>query len=63
MQYSPQQTPRYANQAKCISICTSMLVYVVQWAIAAYFIKLLSLLEKKKNPEELIWKSRKYPYF
>lgn len=59
MQYSPQQTQHDANQAKCISIHTSMLAYVVQWAIAAYFIRLLSLSEKK-NPEELIWKSRKY---
>lgn len=53
MQYSPQQTQHYANQAKCISIHTSMLAYVVQWAIAAYIIRLLSLSEKK-NPEELI---------
>lgn len=60
MQYSPQQTQRYANQAKCIAIHTSMLAHVVQWVIAAYFIQPLSLLGEKKNPEELIWKSRKY---
>lgn len=47
MKYSPQQTQHYANQAKCISIHTSMLAYVVQWAIAAYFIQLLSLSGKK----------------
>lgn len=51
MQYSTQQTQRYANQAKSItsiyehvSVCS-----LVQLPIAAYFIKLLSLLEKKET--------------